>query len=491
MKMEGLSLQAMTNRTKALMRQKVDKRAHEQRRNILYLIAEFLGQQGLFKSLEALTEEGQISENFEICDNIDLEIIFQDYVNFYQSRFNRPPQICKRVESHLLKDTQPKATATPKDNKTKAKTKTFPIEEDLSGLDTSSCQSIDAFSLSILPLTEKRKNNWRSSDNTTKPVFGNEKVLRPLANLYPSGSEWREIAETITQDIVMTNLNVHWDDVHGLEDCKELLKEAVVFPTKYPELFTELFTPWKGILLYGPPGTGKTMLAKSVATECDFTFFNITASSLVSKWRGDSEKYVRVLFELANYHAPSIIFIDEIDWIAAGDGASCSDRSEPARRFRAELLSRLDGLKSVDDSHVILLAATNAPWNLDSALLRRLENHVQVDVPNEAVRREILEIYTAKRLHNTMAFANVIEKTKGYSSADLKRLCKEAWMLQMRPVWSKLENGLTTNVNEWMIKASTIEDCSLLAEATNNILCTANHLKEKYENWKKTLGVPI
>lgn len=96
------------------------------------------------------------------------------------------------------------------------------------------------------------------------------------------------------QDIVLQDLNVHWSDIMGLEEAKKLLKEAVVYPIKYPELFKGLLSPWKGLLLYGPPGTGKTLLAKAVATECRTTFFNITASTIVSKWRGDSEKLVKV-----------------------------------------------------------------------------------------------------------------------------------------------------------------------------------------------------
>ncbi|XP_033362709.1 katanin p60 ATPase-containing subunit A-like 1 [Bombus vosnesenskii] len=122
--------------------------------------------------------------------------------------------------------------------------------------------------------------------------------------------------------------------------------------------------------------TGKPKLAKAVATECHCTFFNITASSLVSKWRGDSEKYIRVLFELAYSHSPTIIFIDEIDWIATNKGDCIL--SEPAKRFRSELLSRLDGLVSNENSNVVLLATTNSPWGIDAALPRRLEKQIYV-----------------------------------------------------------------------------------------------------------------
>ena len=119
----------------------------------------------------------------------------------------------------------------------------------------------------------------------------------------------------LKRDIISNNPNVQFDEIVGLAESKKLIREAVIIPMKYPQFFKGLLEPWKGLLLFGPPGTGKTMLAKAVATECKTTFFNISASSLVSKWRGDSEKLVRLLFELARYYQPSTIFIDEIDSI--------------------------------------------------------------------------------------------------------------------------------------------------------------------------------
>jgi katanin p60 ATPase-containing subunit A1 len=118
----------------------------------------------------------------------------------------------------------------------------------------------------------------------------------------------------------MQNPDCKWDDIIGLDSAKRTIKEAVVYPIKYPQLFTGILSPWKGLLLYGPPGTGKTLLAKAVATECETTFFNISASSIVSKWRGDSEKLVRVLFEMARFYAPSTIFIDELESIMGQRG---------------------------------------------------------------------------------------------------------------------------------------------------------------------------
>ena len=177
------------------------------------------------------------------------------------------------------------------------------------------------------------------------------------------------------RDVVQSNPTVGWSDIAELGGVKRVLSESLVLPLKYPEHFTGLLSPWKGVLLYGPPGTGKTMLAKAVASECDTTFFNVSASTIVSKWRGDSEKLVRCLFELARYHSPSTVFIDEVDSImgARGDGGE----HEGSRRMKTELLVQMDGLQSSSDQ-AFVLAATNLPWELDNALLRRLEKRILV-----------------------------------------------------------------------------------------------------------------
>ena len=212
-------------------------------------------------------------------------------------------------------------------------------------------------------------------------------MLKPLPN-YNHNPELKELAMSIQHEIINQNPDVRFNKIVGLGEAKRLLKEAVLMPMKYPHFFQGILEPWKGILLFGPPGTGKTMLAKAVATECRTTFFNISASSIVSKWRGDSEKLIKVLFELARYHQPSTIFVDEIDSIMGA--RSGSGEHEASRRMKTELLIQLDGLIRSSQDRVFLLAASNLPWELDMALLRRLEKRILVELPTAEARTEMI-----------------------------------------------------------------------------------------------------
>lgn len=198
--------------------------------------------------------------------------------------------------------------------------------------------------------------------------------------------EVKKLRAGLTGAILSEKPNVKWDDVAGLEGAKASLKEAVILPIKFPHLFTGKRTPWRGILLYGPPGTGKSYLAKAVATEAKSTFFSVSSSDLVSKWQGDSERYVHVLsvlsfwfdltrirrlvkqlFEMAREQKPAIIFIDEVDSLASSRNES---ESEGSRRIKTEFLVQMNGVGH-DDTGVLVLGATNIPWQLDSGIKRR------------------------------------------------------------------------------------------------------------------------
>ena len=163
--------------------------------------------------------------------------------------------------------------------------------------------------------------------------------------------------------------NVSWDDVAGLENAKQALKEAVILPIQYPQLFEGKRQPWKGILLYGPPGTGKSYLAKAAATETKGRFFSVSAANIVSKFMGESERLLKALFELARKNKPAVIFIDEIDSVLS---ARSEGENEATRRLKTEFLIQMQGVGK-DDKGILVLGATNIPWGLDPAVRRRFQ----------------------------------------------------------------------------------------------------------------------
>ncbi|XP_048360275.1 katanin p60 ATPase-containing subunit A-like 2 [Sphaerodactylus townsendi] len=282
--------------------------------------------------------------------------------------------------------------------------------------------------------------------NISRKLRSRERLLKPLGAFIGMTGEMRELATVVSRDIYLHNPNVKWKDIIGLDVAKQLVKEAVVYPIRYPQLFTGILSPWKGLLLYGPPGTGKTLLAKAVATECNTTFFNISASTIVSKWRGDSEKLVRVLFELARYHAPSTIFLDELESVMSQRGSSPGGEHEGSLRMKTELLVQMDGLARSDDL-VFVLAASNLPWDLDCAMLRRLEKRILVDLPSKEAREAMVQHWLPAvsnsggvELRTNLDYASLSQEMEGYSGSDVKLVCKEAAMRPVRKIFSALEN---------------------------------------------------
>lgn len=254
-------------------------------------------------------------------------------------------------------------------------------------------------------------------------------------------------AKQIFSEIVVHGDEVHWEDIAGLENAKFSLKEAVVYPFLRPDLFLGLREPVRGMLLFGPPGTGKTMLARAVATESHSTFFSISASSLTSKYLGESEKLVRALFAIAKKLSPSIIFVDEIDSIM---GSRNSDgENESSRRIKNEFLIQWSSLSSAaagnaredgDDGRVLVLAATNLPWSIDEAARRRFVRRQYIPLPEPATREVQLKKLLSHQKHNISDedFQQLLKLTEGYSGSDITSLAKDAAMGPLRELGDKL-----------------------------------------------------
>ncbi|MBW2985312.1 CDC48 family AAA ATPase [Candidatus Woesearchaeota archaeon] len=244
------------------------------------------------------------------------------------------------------------------------------------------------------------------------------------------------------REVLVEVPNVKWEDVGGLNEVKQDLKEAVEWPLNKPEVFKNMgIRPPKGILLYGPPGTGKTMLAKAVATESAANFIWIRGPELISKWVGESEKGIRKIFKKARQTSPTIIFFDEIDSIAPKRGISTDARG--TERVVNQLLAEMDGLE--DMSEVLVIAATNRPDMIDTALLRpgRFDRIILSPVPDKKAREDIFKIHTVGMPLKGVNLKSLAEKTQGYVGADIEAVCREAAIDALRKDINSKEVSMT------------------------------------------------
>ncbi len=263
--------------------------------------------------------------------------------------------------------------------------------------------------------------------------------------------------------------NVKWDDIGGLENAKQELKEVVEWPLKYPAVFSRLNTkPPKGILLFGPPGTGKTMLVKAVANVTEANFISIKGPELLSKWVGESEKAVREIFRKAKQAAPCIIFLDELDSIAPVRGAGFD--SHVTERVVSQLLTAMDGLEELKE--VIIIAATNRPDMVDPALLRpgRLDRLIYIQPPDEEEREKIFDVHLrGKPIGEDVDVEELAKRTDGYVGADIEAIVKEA-------VMSALREFITSGISEEHVN-----------KATKNIVIKKEHFEVAIKSVRPTV----
>ncbi|PKY07350.1 AAA-domain-containing protein [Aspergillus campestris IBT 28561] len=296
------------------------------------------------------------------------------------------------------------------------------------------------------PSSDPESSGPRSTDLDDEE--GDEEAEEdPMTHLLPKLPKGVDetAARQILNDIVVRGDEVHWDDIAGLEGAKTALKEAVVYPFLRPDLFSGLREPARGMLLFGPPGTGKTMLARAVATESQSTFFSVSASTLTSKWHGESEKLVRALFGLAKALAPSIIFVDEIDSLLSA--RSSGSENEASRRSKTEFLIQWSDLQRAaagreqkkatsagDPSRVLVLAATNMPWDIDEAARRRFVRRQYIPLPEDTVREQQLRTLLGHQVHELGdgEIQTLVGLTDGFSGSDITALAKDAAMGPLR-----------------------------------------------------------
>ena len=274
---------------------------------------------------------------------------------------------------------------------------------------------------------------------------------RMEVNLKDFQNALREIEPSSLREIMVEIPEVSWKDIGGLTEIKERLSDAVERPIQEPESFTKMgISPPKGILLYGPPGTGKTMLAKAVAYESGANFISIKGPEILSKWVGESEKAIREIFKKARQAAPSVIFLDEIDALAperGGDG-----QENVTNRIVNQLLTSFDGIEP--NSGIIVLAATNRPDRIDTALLRsgRFDFTLNISIPDRKARREIFEIHTQHMpLADDVNLDWLVSMTEQYVGADIEAICREAGLLAIKERSKKVKSEYFREVIEGSI----------------------------------------
>ena len=304
----------------------------------------------------------------------------------------------------------------------------------------------------FVPPTKNKNKNSSSANkyNNNNQQSAISKVLMSNPNL-PQLDESKQaeleeklkgfdekMIEFIQSEILSSSPDVQWDDIAGLEFAKKTIKEIIIWPMLKPEFFSGIRSPPKGLLLFGPPGTGKTMIAKAIASQSKSMFFNISASSLMSKWIGESEKLVRTLFALASFYQPSVVFIDEIDSLLT---SRSENENEASRRIKTEFLVQLDGAGTNIEDRILIIGATNRPQEIDDAFVRRLSKRLYIPLPNKVSRKQlIMRVLEKERKNNNKYEINetdiddIVNRTKGYSGSDLINVCKEAAMMPIRSI---------------------------------------------------------
>jgi transitional endoplasmic reticulum ATPase len=292
---------------------------------------------------------------------------------------------------------------------------------------------------------------------------------------------FREMEPSTMREVLIEKPNVHWEDIGGLEEPKQELRESVEWPLKMNRLFQHMDArPPKGILLYGPPGTGKTLLAKAVATESEANFISVRGPEFLSKWVGESERTVRETFRKAKTAAPCVIFFDEVDAITPVRGMSASD-SGVTERVISQILTEMDGLEELNS--VTVIAATNRPDLVDPALLRpgRFDRHVFIPPPDLETRKAILKIHTRRKpLAKDVNLEEIAKRTDRYTGAELAAICNEASMLAIREYAGKVESFDEKELKEIRVEKKHFEAAMKKVQPRTGALEGYEHLSSKF-----------
>jgi SpoVK/Ycf46/Vps4 family AAA+-type ATPase len=299
-----------------------------------------------------------------------------------------------------------------------------------------------------------------------------------------SKSEPEIYEEAVANLVVSQKPDIEWDDIGGLKEAKSVIKEAIILP------FVKEKPPFvkaqRTILLYGPPGTGKTMLAMASSNTLNATFYEAKVSSLLSKYFGESPKLVKALFEKARQSQPSLIFIDELDSVAA---RRSGETNEATRRVLGELLTQIQGFSSKGEDRVLVMGATNKPWDMDEAALSRFQRKIYVPLPDERSRKAIFQIHLGGAEVEGSAMINELaKKTEGFSGRDIMGVCQEAISAMVREENPDLENLNSKQIEDYTLNTRQLK-MNDFDKALNKVRpATSEQEIQRYGEWKKEYG---
>jgi SpoVK/Ycf46/Vps4 family AAA+-type ATPase len=329
-----------------------------------------------------------------------------------------------------------------------------------------------------LPSTKSSK----SSSTSILKVSSNPTNKEMKKDDNSEGEDFKKYVESL-----ITKTNISWDDIGGLEEVKRLLKiNYVLSVMKTPEAIK----PWRGILFFGPPGTGKTLLASALAGKLNATFFNVPVSKVLSKYFGESPKIISSLYEVAREKSPSVVFIDEIDALTMSRD---KEQSEASRKVLSTLLAEMDGLHTKDNkAWVLSLAATNTPWDLDNAVLRRFPIRIYIPLPDEEATKEIIKIHT-KGLELDVDIDELAKKCveRLFSGAEIQSLCNYAKMNMVFRVNPDIERYADLDFDELKKKELKIDALRMedFEEAFKKVKSPLTKRDiERYEKWAEEFG---
>ena len=341
------------------------------------------------------------------------------------------------------------------------------------------------------PQEKRRVQSTKPDSKQPSNEKENDKQGRFLEHFYPNGDgPDTELIKMIETYVMTESPNVSFKDIAGLNKAKEVLTTSILCSLKMKNFFRGLRKPPKGILLYGPAGTGKTMLAKAIATTGKTSFFMVNPSTLASKWKGDSEKMVRLLFQMARFYAPTTIFIDEIDSLLS---ERSSTENEASRKVKVQFFIEIDGIasssQSGDQPKIFILGATNRPWDLDEAILRRLSKRIYIPLPTPESRKKLFQLKLKNiKLSKDIDYDYLVEKTHLYNSDDIEGVCREASLAPFKRKMDFISEDKSTRFFNNMEQEIMEEEITMadLKESLENVKPSASvKYLNQYEEWTK------